>query len=94
MTMGEWGLRGISVAGEGEYDVRFGAGDEERTFRFTAHFFGTGEKRVLTFKTGDFEAETLYSRDTARVVVQAVSAFHEATVRPVVFAPPGEPPAR
>jgi hypothetical protein len=92
--MSEWLLRGISAAGEGEYDVLFQAADEARTFRFTANEVTVGPERLLTFKTDEFEAETIYSRPSARAVIQAVTAFHQATVEPVLFAPPGEPPAR
>ncbi|GLY96841.1 hypothetical protein [Actinoplanes sp. NBRC 103695] len=92
--MGQWVLRGISAAGEGEYAAHFKSGDDERTFRFTVDYIGKGEKRVLAFEAADFEKETLYSRDTARAVVEAVSAFHKATAGPVLFALPGEPPER
>jgi hypothetical protein len=92
--MSRWTLSGINAAGEDAYDVRFASADDERTFRFTAHYRGTGEKRLTALKTGDFERETLYSRDMARAAVDAVFAFHEAVSAPVLFALPGEPPER
>ena len=92
--MSEWLLRGISVAGEGEYDVHFRAGAEERSFRFTANEVTVGAERLLTFKAEEFEAETISSRPVVRVVIRAVSAFHKAVAEPAFFAPPGEPPTR
>ena len=92
--MSEWLLRSISAVVEGEYEVRFVAGDEERTFRFTADEIVVGAERLLTFKAAEFEAETLYSRGSAKAVIQAVIAFHKASAEPLLFAPPGEPPAR
>lgn len=92
--MSEWFLRSISATGESEYEVRFVAGDEVRNFRFTADEITAGVERLLTLKAAEFEAETLYSRDTAKAVIQAVIAFHKANAEPVFFAPPGTPPVR
>jgi hypothetical protein len=92
--MSEWLLRGITAADEHGYDVRLGSGDAERTFRFTADEITIGTQRVLTFKAAEFEAETLYSRDSAKLVIQVVTAFHRARAEPVRLALPGEPPPR
>jgi hypothetical protein len=92
--MSKWVPRSITAAGDGEYEVVFLAGDEEKTFRFTADEIAAGEDRLLTFEATEFEAQTLYSRDSAKAVIQAVVAFHKACAEPVLFAPPGEPPTR
>lgn len=92
--MSGWILRGIRTAGDGAYDVLFQDGDDERTFRFTANEITVGAEPLLTFRADEFEAETIYTRPSARTVIQAVTAFHRATVEPVLFAPAGEPPDR
>jgi hypothetical protein len=92
--MNEWFLRSISAVGAGEYEVVFVVADEERTFRFTADEIAVGAEHLLTLKAAEFEAETLYSRGSARAVIQAVMAFHKARAEPVLFSPPGTPPAR